>query len=777
VLVHTDGAKKGHCYALIRPNLGSQWYKFDNEQVTTKEFKGEEELYSNAYMLVYIRQSDREKILCTNDVDGIAQPLQARLKRKREEGEELTEVKVAREEDLRQQIGQNVYPNLVDHALVRSFRVQKNMPFSEFKVEMLRKSLKKGSTSVQLFLQATPPIPWPFAPVQGWNKDDVLLFVKLYDPMHSSIRYAGHLLVKPDNKPADVLERIKEMCGIAANENVLIFEERNFVMSVKCKRINRTTTFKELKLEESGILWVQKALTAAQKSGLKHPDVPSFLEFVQTQQVVHLRRLEQPREDAFCLLLSKQDTYDKVVERLAEKLGLAEATKIRFTMHNCYSLQPKLTPIKYRGAKSLGDMLAHDDQASSILYFETLDVPLPELEKLSTLVTLDIVFHGSKANKVSMHRIQLDRQFTVADVLAQLKAKVELSHPEVQLRLLGVFPDKICQILPHTDKIESIDTQMWAIHAEEPHSLETTTMAGQSSHSSQSSQVAVMVVAALALVAAGYYVGSTGLAAAPSSLLDSFARSNKAAADALTVAAQEEEEAAVAAAEEEILSEEEALDAPDPRAAVNESDPAVLRVIAERRRRREAARQKYKEELLAMVNEVKQAAAAPGGLKEEETVADVSNVPLQYGATEISQLGEVVGKGGGGEKGGRADVKGVTGAEQSLREQWRKAKGERGDEKGKAEAGKKGGNLAKEETRSVLSDDDSRTAHGARRVGVLYGPAGLGAGAADQEAAIRSCQAEGAAGGTAAGGGGNGSGACEASGGGDGAAEAAARWH
>ncbi|CAI5947456.1 unnamed protein product [Closterium sp. NIES-65] len=131
------------------------------------------------------------------------------------------------------------------------------------------------------------------------------------------------------------------------------------------------------------------------------------------------------------------------------------------------------------------------------------------------------------------------------------------------------------------------------------------------------------------------------------------------------VAAQEEEEAAVAAAEEEILSEEEALDAPDPRAAVNESDPAVLRVIEERRQRREAARQKYKEELLAMVNEVKQAAAAPGGLKEEETVADVSNVPLQYGATEITQLGEGVGKGGGGEKAGNADAKGVTGGQRA----------------------------------------------------------------------------------------------------------------
>ncbi|GJP39584.1 hypothetical protein CLOM_g23938 [Closterium sp. NIES-68] len=168
----------------------------------------------------------------------------------------------------------------------------------------------------------------------------------------------------------------------------------------------------------------------------------------------------------------------------------------------------------------------------------------------------------------------------------------------------------------------------------------------------QSSQVAVLVLAALALVAAGYLFGTTGLAAAPSSLLDSLVHgSPKAAADALTVAAQEAEEAAVAAAEEEILSEEAALDAPDPRAAVNESDPAVQKVIDERRRRREAAREKYKEELLAMVREVKQAAAAPGGLREEETVADVSNVPLQYGATEMSQLGA---------EGGKGDAKRVT---------------------------------------------------------------------------------------------------------------------
>ncbi|CAI5509059.1 unnamed protein product [Closterium sp. Naga37s-1] len=136
----------------------------------------------------------------------------------------------------------------------------------EMTVEMLRRSFKKGSTAVRLFLQATPPS-------------------------------------SPDNKPADVLGRIKELCGLAANEDVLLFEERNSGMDVESKPVDKASTFEGMKLKEAGILWVQKALIAAYRSIVKHPDVPLFLKFVQTQQVVHFRRLENPREDAFCLLL------------------------------------------------------------------------------------------------------------------------------------------------------------------------------------------------------------------------------------------------------------------------------------------------------------------------------------------------------------------------------------------------------------------------------------------------------------------------------------------
>nr|GFB16768.1 ubiquitin carboxyl-terminal hydrolase 12-like [Tanacetum cinerariifolium] len=77
--------------------------------------------------------------------------------------------------------------------------------------------------------------------------------------------------------------------------------------------------------------------------------------------MVHFRSLDRPKEDDFCLELSKLHTYDDVVERVAHKLNLDDPSKIRLTPHNCYSQQPKPNPIKYR-AKHLPDMLAHYDQ-------------------------------------------------------------------------------------------------------------------------------------------------------------------------------------------------------------------------------------------------------------------------------------------------------------------------------------------------------------------------------------------------------------------------------
>lgn len=62
------------------------------------------------------------------------------------------------------------------------------------------------------------------------------------------------------------------------------------------------------------------------------------------------------------LYRSKIFTYDEVVEKVAQQLGVDDPSKIRLTSHNCYSQQPKPQPIKYRGVERLLDMLIHYNQ-------------------------------------------------------------------------------------------------------------------------------------------------------------------------------------------------------------------------------------------------------------------------------------------------------------------------------------------------------------------------------------------------------------------------------
>ncbi|WRX33029.1 Peptidase C19 [Theobroma cacao] len=158
--------------------------------------------------------------------------------------------------------------------------------------------------------------------------------------------------------------------------------------------------------------------------------------------------------------IQKQTPFNVV----AQKLDLDDPSKIRLTSHNCYSQQPKPQPIKYRGVDHLSDMLIHYNQTSDILYYEVLDIPLPELQCLKTL---KVAFHHATKDEVVIHTIRLPKQSTVGDVINDLKTKVELSHPNAELRLLEVFYHKIYKIFPPNEKIENINDQYWTLRAEE----------------------------------------------------------------------------------------------------------------------------------------------------------------------------------------------------------------------------------------------------------------------------------------------------------------------
>ncbi|GLT88380.1 hypothetical protein SLE2022_064070 [Rubroshorea leprosula] len=540
VLVHSGGVHGGHYYAFIRPTLSDQWYKFDDERVTKEDMKraleeqygGEEELpqtnpglnntpfkftkYSNAYMLVYIRESDKDKIICNVDEKDIAEHLRIRLKKEQEEKEDkrrykaqahlFTIIKVARDEDLAEQIGKDIYFDLVDHDKVRSFRVQKQTAFQAFKEEVAKEfgipvqyqrfwiwakrqnhtyrpnrpltaqeeaqsvgqlremSNKTHNAELKLFLEVEHgpdlhPIPLPEK-----TREHILLFFKLYDPEKGELRYVGRLLVKSSGKPTEYIMKLNQMAGFAPDEELDLYEEIKFEPCVMCEHLDRRTSFRLSQIEDGDIICFQKSHPPESEEECRYPDVPSFLEYVHNRQVVRFRTLERPKEDEFSLELSKIHNYDEVVEKVAQKIGLDDPSKIRLTSHNCYSQQPKPQPIKYRGVEHLSEMLVHYNQTTDILYYEVLDIPLPELQGLKNL---KVAFHHATKDEVVIHNIRLPKQSTVGDVINELKAKVELSHPTAELRLLEVFYHKIYKIFPPTEKIENINDQYWTLRAEE----------------------------------------------------------------------------------------------------------------------------------------------------------------------------------------------------------------------------------------------------------------------------------------------------------------------
>ncbi|KAL8036479.1 hypothetical protein ABFS82_12G158700 [Erythranthe guttata] len=541
VLVHSGGVNGGHYYAFIRPTLSDLWYKFDDERVTREDVKrvleeqygGEEELpqtnpgynntpfkftkYSNAYMLVYIRVSDKDKIICDVDEKDVAEHLRIRLKKEQEVKEDkkrykaqahlYTIIKVARDEDLKEQIGKDIHFDLVDHDKVHNFRIQKQTPFNLFKEEVakefgipvqfqrfwiwarrqnhtfrpnrpltpqeeaqtvgaLREVSNKAhhNAELKLFLEVEHGPDLNMLPPPEKNKEDILLFFKLYDPDKEELRYVGRLFVKSSTKPSEILEKVNEMAGFASSQEIDLFEEIKYEPSVMCDPLDRKASFRSSHIEDGDIICFQKRPPPESEGQVRFPHVPSYLEYVKNRQIVHFRALERPKEDEFCLELAKNHTYDDVVEKVAQHLGLDESSKIRLTPHNCYSQQPKPNPIKYRAVDHLLGMLVHYNQISDILYYEVLDIPLPELQCLKTL---KVAFHHATKDEAIILNIRLPKPSTVGDVINEIKTKVELSHPSAELRLLEVFYHKIYKIFPMHEKIENINDQYWTLRAEE----------------------------------------------------------------------------------------------------------------------------------------------------------------------------------------------------------------------------------------------------------------------------------------------------------------------
>ncbi|GLJ42235.1 hypothetical protein SUGI_0874260 [Cryptomeria japonica] len=563
VLVHSGGANAGHYYAFIRPLLSERWYKFNDECVTRQsletvldeQYGGEEEIsqkkvgdnetvsfprHSSAYMLVYVRESDKDTIMCKLDDEDIIELLKEndRKQREREEvhflrnikendwkqrdREEVdilkkikdtmeeqenylkqrhrkevspyTNIKVVCDTHLQTQIGKDVIFDLVDFDKVNTINFKNSMPLSQIKDHFAkeffiptncqriwiwskrknntwrpRKALTSvdevltigdlkhysGGSEVRLFLekQNVQEEQITFSP-SAIAREVILLFFKLYDPNEKGLRYIGKQHVKQDSRPMEDLDKFKEMAGLETGEEVVLNEERSFIPKVQCVQVNILKTYKENELQDGDIICLQRSVMEDDKDELH--SIEKYFHHVKYYKDVHFRKLDNPEKDVACLELNTLITYDELVRVLVSHLKLDDLSKIRFTPHNVFTEQPGDQPIKRLSVESLKEMLLYHNQMSNILYYEILDMPLSELEKLKVI---KVSFYNSKVQEVSSNTITLHHECTVNDVMGHIREKVEMSDQQAELRILQIIGHKIWKILSPNDKIKYMVSQ------------------------------------------------------------------------------------------------------------------------------------------------------------------------------------------------------------------------------------------------------------------------------------------------------------------------------
>ena len=135
ILVHAGDISTGHYYAMIKPNVEDQWYRFDDERVwkvTKKQVLDENfgierfpeerikmmsreqyqeymlSRHTSAYMLVYIRKDREEELLQPVTIEDVPKHIIARVEKENEE-------RVAREKELRDA---HLYLNIRIHNLL-----------------------------------------------------------------------------------------------------------------------------------------------------------------------------------------------------------------------------------------------------------------------------------------------------------------------------------------------------------------------------------------------------------------------------------------------------------------------------------------------------------------------------------------------------------------------------------------------------------------------------------------------------------------------------------
>lgn len=524
VLVHSGDNHGGHYVVYINPKGDGKWFKFDDDVVSRckkneaieQNFGGHDDdiairQSTNAYMLVYIRESVANTVLAPVSEDDIPDTLKTRLleekqleaqrRKERTEAHLYMTVQVLLADAFDGYQGNDLYdPDKVQY---RQFRVRKAATLAEF-MEMLSSSLGFRTDQIR---------PWPFnlrtnqtfrptaidmesdlhktvqeiaendnpwtifvetvSPdnskdrLPHFEKDnDVLLFLKKYDPKSRSITYCGHVYVPIAAKICDsLLPTIYDRGHFAPGTEITLYEEvkPNLVEEVRPLTESLEKTLEELM---DGDILVFQHNDPELAHSADRPDLSTakgyFRDLYYRTDVTFCDKAIA-NDVGFTLELSQKMNYDQMANAVAQHLN-TDPYLLQFFRAQGYRDMPG-NPIKCTFEGQLKDLFqGFKPKQVKKMYYQQLSIRIDELENKRQF---KCTWVNNKLKEEKELVLYPNKSGCVRDLLEEARKQVVLAeNGSGKLRLVEVISYKIFNVQKDDIQLEclsSAGTKMYRI--------------------------------------------------------------------------------------------------------------------------------------------------------------------------------------------------------------------------------------------------------------------------------------------------------------------------
>lgn len=500
VLVHSGDNHGGHYVVFINPHGNGRWCKFDDDVVsrcTSEEaiqnnFGGADEdaavtrQSTNAYMLVYIRKSELNKILCEVTEEDIPGELVERLNTEKQleivKRKEKTEahlymtVRILLEDMFYGHQGNDLYEG--DKVIYQELRIKKQ--------ETLRKALEAISTQMKIPL--TNMRPWPLShrtnqtyrptlvdlefdmdkaiidvadTVSPWtiflemsspdspntglptfDKDsDVMLFFKYYDPSKEKIHYMGHMYVSITSKVSNMTPELNRRANLPLDTPLMLFEEIKPNMLERIEDLDRPLEHVLEELMDGDIIVFQKEVTV--DDSFRLPTSRDYFRDLFYKVEVTFVDKNLNNDNGFSLTLSTRTPYSQMVSAVAKHLDV-DPTYLQFFKAQNYRDAPG-PPLRCTFDGTLKELLVFcRPKVPKRMFYQKLTIPIHELENKKQIKCIYLSPEQKIDTEVLLYP---NKNGTVADLLAEAKQHCKLAtNGSGQLRLLEIQSHKIFSI-------------------------------------------------------------------------------------------------------------------------------------------------------------------------------------------------------------------------------------------------------------------------------------------------------------------------------------------